>query len=963
MRIPKCSSYDHVHCTSPLLLCGYSITKYGCRYTSLALLIMSKSRLYLLTSSNNSIMENTIQKTHLSIWKKKILSSMMVFSLIVPVFIPLLSVDATVIDGGNTLLWANTNHINFANSGAYAVNYTLNGTLDVGNTVAITGTDSSGNTLMSYYTSGAGWESTGALTLDYSSWLWQQGTITYTGSVYSGGIATPVVASGMTLTTVLDTVAPVVMLSGSATVTITQNTTYTESGATWTDMIDGSGVLMLPMSGSVNTAVVWTYMLNYWKVDAANNTSSVVSRTVNVVSNTDITSPVVTITSHMSGAVVTGAPVISGNITDTGWIASVTVNNSPAIIETWTWYYTLSGLTLGANTITVIATDIAGNTGSTSTVLNRVVLTSAVTSVLSGATSSSVQFTTDLSSTGILRYGTASNMLSSILTWSVSWTQHTFDIIWLAANTIYYYTVEGQWGIVSPVYQFKTPVVVSIESSGSIIANSSVYISGSTLTGAVFNQTGIITILSLTSPNSRISFSLSGLSITAVWGSWDGVIQAPETTGQSVPMTLSWYAWLGNAYQIGNSESELLFTGQLVTVTVRLSSTLAGQIARVFHSLDGGLTYTELTTCAIGVMGDCTFTTNQLSLFAFAVPVDTIPDAFSFTTLTSQELSTSYLSNTVTIAGITAPAPISITWGQYSINGGVFTTLPGTVSPGDAVVLRLLSSASYATTTTTTLTIGWVTSGFSVVTKSSGGGSGGGSIGPGGPGGGWSSSLIDLCPYGDTSGSLYDSLCIPTTTPGNIATPIFTGSFTIPGIILTDDSIRFRDIRGNWAEYDIKRLALRGVIDNVLHYNPDASLTRAEFLKIVILTTGWTIPATGLNTPFNDVPDNSWYERYTSLALSKGMIQSANRFRPNDPISRAEATKILTIVLWVTVNEATTMTFVDVSRNSTLVNYIEATVYLNIFSGQLRNWQRIFRPSDAITRAEIAKVIVNTFWF
>ncbi|MFZ2256300.1 MAG: S-layer homology domain-containing protein [Patescibacteria group bacterium] len=60
-------------------------------------------------------------------------------------------------------------------------------------------------------------------------------------------------------------------------------------------------------------------------------------------------------------------------------------------------------------------------------------------------------------------------------------------------------------------------------------------------------------------------------------------------------------------------------------------------------------------------------------------------------------------------------------------------------------------------------------------------------------------------------------------------------------------------------------------------------------------------------------------------------------------------------------NEPTTMTFVDVSRTSDLAKYIEATVFLNIFSGQLRNTQRIFRPNDPITRAEIAKVVVNTF--
>lgn len=891
--------------------------------------------------------------------KKNLLKNILIAVTLIPLIVYMSPVDATVIDSGNTLLWVNNNRINITNSGSYTIGYTLNGTLDAGNTIAITGTDGSGNTLMSYYTSWVGWESSGTLSLDYSSGLWQQGSITYTGSVYSSGISSTVIASGMTLTTVLDTVAPIVILNGPATLTLSQNSTYTESGAIWTDTIDGSGTLALPMSGSVNTAIVWTYTLNYWKVDIANNASSIVSRVVNIIPSSDITPPTVAITTHMSGAVVTGSPVIGGTTIDTGGILSVTVNGTPAILEPGTWHYTLPSLSLGPNTITVIATDIAGNTGSTSTVLNRVVLTSAVTSVLSGATSSSIQFTTDLSGTGILRYGIASNMLSNVIIGGTVGVTHVFSITWLVPNTIYYYTVEWQWGIVSPVYQFKTPAVISIDSWGNINANSSIYVSGSTLTGAVFSQVGTVTILSLTSPNSYLSFSHSWLTLSAVWWSWDGVIQAPEITGQSLPALLPGYAWIGGVYQIGNTESELIFSGQLATVSVRLGSSLVWQIARVFHSLDGGITYTELTTCAIGVTGDCVFTTSQLSLFAFAVPVDTTPVAPVFSTLTNQELSTSIVSNTVTIAGTTAPTAISIVWGQYSINWGIYTALPGMISSWDTVVLRLLSSSSYVTTTTATLTIGWVTSVFSIITKPNSGWSSGG----GGGGGGGGTSSIDFCPYGDTSGSLYDSRCIVGTTPGNVVTPIFTGSFSIPDIVLTNWVLRFRDIVWNWAEYDIRRLALRWVIDNALYFNPDASLTRAEFLKIVILSTGWDIPSTSLNTPFNDVKENSWYQRYTSLALSKGMIRSAARFRPNDPISRAEATKILTIVLWVTVNEPTTMTFVDVSRNSTLVKYIEATVYLNIFSWQLRNWQRVFRPSDAITRAEIAKVIVNTFWF
>lgn len=89
----------------------------------------------------------------------------------------------------------------------------------------------------------------------------------------------------------------------------------------------------------------------------------------------------------------------------------------------------------------------------------------------------------------------------------------------------------------------------------------------------------------------------------------------------------------------------------------------------------------------------------------------------------------------------------------------------------------------------------------------------------------------------------------------------------------------------------------RGIIDNVAYYNPNANLTRAEFLKIIINTTGWMIPTVNLDMPFNDIPTDRWYAQYVSLALSKGMIRSSTRFRPNDPITRAEAAKLLTLAL------------------------------------------------------------------
>ena len=73
-------------------------------------------------------------------------------------------------------------------------------------------------------------------------------------------------------------------------------------------------------------------------------------------------------------------------------------------------------------------------------------------------------------------------------------------------------------------------------------------------------------------------------------------------------------------------------------------------------------------------------------------------------------------SNSITVAGITAPASISITGGEYKIGAGSYTSAPGTVNNGNTITARQTSSGSFSTTTNTTLTIGGVSDTFSLTT-------------------------------------------------------------------------------------------------------------------------------------------------------------------------------------------------------------------------------------------------------
>ena len=95
---------------------------------------------------------------------------------------------------------------------------------------------------------------------------------------------------------------------------------------------------------------------------------------------------------------------------------------------------------------------------------------------------------------------------------------------------------------------------------------------------------------------------------------------------------------------------------------------------------------------------------------------DITPDTFSFSDQIDVALSSVISSNSITVAGINTAAAISVTGGEYAIDGAAFTSTEGTVSNGQSIVVRQTSSASFATLTDAILTIGGITDTFSVTT-------------------------------------------------------------------------------------------------------------------------------------------------------------------------------------------------------------------------------------------------------
>jgi len=179
----------------------------------------------------------------------------------------------------------------------------------------------------------------------------------------------------VTIPPVADTAAPVVSFALPATAT---SLTVPVSSFTATDNVAVTGYLVnkiaTPPAASAAgwtaaapasvTAVAGSNIFYAWAKDAAGNVSAVKSAsvTVTIAPSADTTKPALTISTLANGSYTNKVTLnISGNASDAGGIKSVTVNGQAVTVNPDGSFSHALALAAGANTITTIATDNAGN--------------------------------------------------------------------------------------------------------------------------------------------------------------------------------------------------------------------------------------------------------------------------------------------------------------------------------------------------------------------------------------------------------------------------------------------------------------------------------------------------------------------------------------------------------------------------------------------------------------------------
>ena len=177
-------------------------------------------------------------------------------------------------------------------------------------------------------------------------------------------------------------------------------------------------------------------------------------------------------------------------------------------------------------------------------------------------------------------------------------------------------------------------------------------------------------------------------------------------------------------------------------------------------------------------------------------------------------------------------------------------------------------------------------------------------------------------------------------------------------------TVTFTDTSTHWAKDQIQYLVSKDVLNGYKQSNgtytfqPDGTVTRAEFIKMLDETFGLTATK---SISFNDVKSSDWFYPYFAKAAAQGyLLNYGTSCSPNGKLTREEATTLLVRYLGLTgTAEASSSSFTDyysISEN------FRSSVMIAVNAGLVNGYKEnngsfTFRPKNTLTRAEALTIL------
>jgi uncharacterized repeat protein (TIGR01451 family) len=205
--------------------------------------------------------------------------------------------------------------------------------------------------------------------------------------------------------------------------------------------------------------------------------------------------------------------------------------------------------------------------------------------------------------------------------------------------------------------------------------------------------------------------------------------------------------------------------------------------------------------------------------------------------------------------------------------------------------------------------------------------------------------------------------------------------------------VHFTDVqeggqKTDWFAPYVRYMYLKDVIKGYTDgtFRPNAAITRAEALKMAYAGAGEPISLAAPTSGFADVLPGDWFYGLVVDAKAKGFVSGVpcgtqRCFNPNENINRAEATKLVSVLLRVDVDHpehfinAKPIPFPDVSTDDWFYPYVYWLTGSQLENGfsdlglpsgvtLLRGYDdNRFHPERLVTRAEMAKLLTHAMLY
>jgi len=198
----------------------------------------------------------------------------------------------------------------------------------------------------------------------------------------------------------------------------------------------------------------------------------------------------------------------------------------------------------------------------------------------------------------------------------------------------------------------------------------------------------------------------------------------------------------------------------------------------------------------------------------------------------------------------------------------------------------------------------------------------------------------------------------------------------------------FADTQGHWANIFISRMQRTKILPDAVRltegyeingerrFAPNQPISRFELLKLALLSGCITLAEDyeRISVSFTDLPSTARPREDPGKTLRRRVVYTAVRegivegyedgsFRPDAPVNRAEALKILLATTKLeALPEVVVPQFADVDTDAWFAQYVNRALRYDIISGYKdpssgSGQVALFKPENQITRAEAAKLI------